>query len=391
MTRVYITAGNTLQHSANELSIWGNFFVGSGSGTGTYALTGSGATLSPQDVLLGYGSSGIINQTAGQCNVTDRLTIGSNQTGSVGTYTLSGGSLSVGGHLECGAYLSGTFNQSAGTVTVTGTLYIGRHAGAEGEYNLGGGTLVAPTVIVANAGNGEFNWTGGTLSGNSMTVGANGTLSVETDVQYAGDLYVDDGTIYVADGHTFTVTGTFGESGADGTITKTGGGTLVIQGTQDHCSGCILDVTEGKITFQTDAGGAAPNYNLAVTVSGTASVEFQTTQHLAALNLEDTSQVTVTSDGSKALVTKALAIDESGGTPTATLDLANNNLIIDYDPTPNPFDDIAALIKNGWNGGAWNGTGITCDGDASEYGARLCRQRRPRICHAHSPRRCRCR
>ena len=130
----------------------------------------------------------------------------------------------------------------------------------------------------------------------------------------------------MADGHTFTVTGTFGESGADGTITKTGGGTLVIQGTQDHCSDCTLDVTEGKVTFQTDAGGSTPNYNLTVTVSGTASVEFQTTQHLAALNLEDTSQATVTSGGSKALVTKELTIDESSGTPTATLDLTNNNL-----------------------------------------------------------------
>jgi len=195
VTNVHVQAENTLQHSGDELTIWGNLFVGSGSGTGTYALTGSGATLSPQDVLLGYGSSGIINQSAGECNVADCLSIGSSQSGSVGTYNLSGGSLSVGGHLECGTYLSGTFNQTAGTVTVNGTLYIGQYAGAEGEYNLGGGTLIAPTVIVGNAGNGEFNWTGGTLSGNSMTVGANGTLSVESDVQYAGDLYANDGTI----------------------------------------------------------------------------------------------------------------------------------------------------------------------------------------------------
>ncbi len=46
--------------------------------------------------------------------------------------------------------------------------------------------------------------------------------------------------------------------------------------------------------------------------------------------------------------------------PSTTLDITNNALAIDYPPSEaEPFDTIRAQIISAFNGGAWNGTGIT--------------------------------
>ncbi len=42
----------------------------------------------------------------------------------------------------------------------------------------------------------------------------------------------------------------------------------------------------------------------------------------------------------------------------STLDLNNNHLFIPYGANPDPIASIAAYLKSGFNGGAWNGTGI---------------------------------
>jgi hypothetical protein len=68
-------------------------------------------------------------------------------------------------------------------------------------------------------------------------------------------------------------------------------------------------------------------------------------------------------DGAHTLVTGELDID---GTDNL-LDLTDNSLVVDYDPTPNPYGDVVAAVKAAWNSGAWDGAGITCDGDAGTW------------------------
>jgi hypothetical protein len=48
-----------------------------------------------------------------------------------------------------------------------------------------------------------------------------------------------------------------------------------------------------------------------------------------------------------------------GATPTAKLDLTNNQMIVDYPDGPSPLATLAGYIQAGRAGGAWTGNGIT--------------------------------
>ena len=79
-----VQSGGT--NSDNALILGGN----SGS-SGTYTLSG-GASLSSGDQVIGFNGTGLFNQTGGNNTVNNYLILGSNSTG-VGTYNLSGGQL----------------------------------------------------------------------------------------------------------------------------------------------------------------------------------------------------------------------------------------------------------------------------------------------------------
>jgi hypothetical protein len=53
----------------------------------------------------------------------------------------------------------------------------------------------------------------------------------------------------------------------------------------------------------------------------------------------------------------------------SALDLTNNPLFITYGSSPNPISSIAAWLKSGYNGGAWNGTGIISSTAAANSGS----------------------
>ena len=89
----------------------------------------------------------------------------------MGTYNLTGGSLSVGGNEYSGNSGSGTFTNSGGTDTVTDNLSLGHSAGGSGTYTLSAGSLaVGGGEYIGDSGSGIF-----TQSGGSDTV--SGTLS----------------------------------------------------------------------------------------------------------------------------------------------------------------------------------------------------------------------
>src|SRR5438445_254715 len=115
----------------------------------------------------GNGGAGAFNQTGGPNTINgDSLYLGY-YVGSTGSYTLSNGSLAVGGntgfeYLGYGAQTTGTFTQSGGTNNSV-DLFIGYGAGSNGTYTLNAGSLTQTfEEIVGYNGAGSFTQNGGT-------------------------------------------------------------------------------------------------------------------------------------------------------------------------------------------------------------------------------------
>lgn len=125
---------------------------------GIYYLSGTG-TLSAWHERIGYKGIGQFFQSGGS-NTVQGLTLGF-ESGSQGTYELSGGQLST-GTLRVGRKGEGAFTHSAGTNTVDQTLTVGYAEGSQGTYDLRSDgnhhpELWARKQIIGDAGTGTFN------------------------------------------------------------------------------------------------------------------------------------------------------------------------------------------------------------------------------------------
>ena len=226
-----------------------------------------------------------------------------------------------------------------------------------------GGRLTAQEVAIGSGGaGGTFRWNGGALAVGTILLGAGGRLEVDLTAQYAGTLNLEGGTLDVASGRTFTISGPFGETVDGATLTKAGAGVLTINGPQNHRPGTTLAAAEGRVDLNTDAGGA----NLAVALSGSAAVNFGATQHLAALNVAG-GTATLAGGGAKVLVTKGLTIDPAAG----KVDLVDNDLIVDYDGgaegVPSAaLENVKQWLAAGFAGMSWTGRGIVSSAAAAD-------------------------
>ena len=134
-----------------------SLFLGSGSGAGTYNLSGTGE-VSSAITYVGEGGFARFNQSGGTFS-TNFLNLGL-FTGADSVYTLSGGALNVSDSMNVGGFpaSNGVMNQSGGTAAVTYVLTVN----GGGSYNLSGGALTAFTTVVGNNGIGTFTQSGGT-------------------------------------------------------------------------------------------------------------------------------------------------------------------------------------------------------------------------------------
>ena len=131
------------------------YFAGS---VGTYNL--SGGSLSAVDLYLsGPSSTATVNHSNGNIVISRNLYVAGWSSGSNGTYNFSGGSLAVNNNEHVGTYGTGVFQQDGGTHTVAGTLFIAE--GGRGTYNLANGSLTAATITLASGG--TLDRTGGNL------------------------------------------------------------------------------------------------------------------------------------------------------------------------------------------------------------------------------------
>jgi autotransporter-associated beta strand protein len=168
---------SSFNQSGGGQTIGGNLYVGENTGSGgSYFLSGGslamGTSSSANKVAeyIGFAGTGIFTQTGGTHTVgtssaNQPLYVGYNSSG-VGTYVLSGvaSTLTVNGNEFVGYNGSGTFNQSNGTQMVTNTVDVAFTGTGRGTFYLSGGTLNASQgVNIGGAGTGQFTQTGGNV------------------------------------------------------------------------------------------------------------------------------------------------------------------------------------------------------------------------------------
>jgi hypothetical protein len=302
-----------------------------------------------------------------------------------GELGLKGGSLTGSGEVVVSGRLtwidgsmtgSGTTQiASAGSMSVTGSgyQYLGRDFANAGLVTLGGsGTFygLGPGPVFDNQPGATFTIAGdeglfrlGSLpllknAGTLQKTGGVATSTIEWTVNNAGTVLVESGTLYlpaggsssgafqVAPGAGLELGGVHDLSGAS----INNAGTLRIAGTV-HGNPAIDASGSGET--QVLMGGALTAKRIRqgqLTIAGSATVAIATTA------------VANAPDSTSRLGTLAIA---GGAAPTASLDLNNNSLIIDYTgPLGNRLSDVTAQIRSGRNGldfndqANWNGPGI---------------------------------
>ncbi len=279
--------GNTLTLSAGGFAdIAGTFTQNDATSTvdfsagGTDLGSGAAYNLEAGNLLLGttiVGTRGTLNQTAGTLTANGAVDVD-------GTYNLGAGTATFNAGLIVDA--TGTVNQTGGTLTITTGQTLDLSA-VGSTYNLGGGILqVGDGGLAGTSGEGMLNFSGGTLQITSTTAGAftdpldstlTGVSTIDavttpgiTSVTLAGNLSGQGGiTFEGAAGTTFQFTGTNSYTGP----TTISGGTLDVTGANIASSSALNIVGANTVANLTvEAGGLA--YAGAISGSGTLNVDF---------------------------------------------------------------------------------------------------------------------
>lgn len=327
-TGVYSISAGTLDVAAQIIVASPTATAGLNTATGTFNVSGTAAVTIGTNLNVGGGSAagvgtmGTLNMTGGSITLNGTggtiFAVG-NGSGATGIVNLSGG----------------TINHTAGNTS--STVDIGRN-GATATMNVSAtGVLNAKQIAISSnntAVNRTLNITGGTvdvdtmtfgtqasvatrlldISGGTVNIGAlttgnaaaggqalthihGGNVTLENTVTFfsssvfrlsainlavpANSTY-GNATIDVLDSSVLTLNGTFG-TGADArTLTKTGSGTLTINGVQSYTTNAGANITGGTIVYNTDAG--AGGVNLAVNANG-GNATFGANQSLRQLDI----------------------------------------------------------------------------------------------------------
>jgi hypothetical protein len=277
----------------------------------SYTLSGTGS-LSSSSEYIGDAGVGTFTQSGATTNTTFFMDIAANE-GANGTYNMNGGTLTVtgaNGNIFLGDYDSGTINQNAGSISVDDGLYLGRSAAGHGNYFLSGtGSLTATLEAIGGFGSGTFTQTGGsntvsgTLSVSSAGYPTNGTYDMQAGTLSAGTLQDNavftqeigspavtvTGSLVVANGGTYnlnagTVNAASADIGGNGSPSGTGVLNIATGGSLTVSSVLTLETT-GTINLNTGGSFSTVNlsnngqinlnggtYNVSGTTSGTGAI-----------------------------------------------------------------------------------------------------------------------
>jgi len=218
---------------------------------GVLDLTGGSLDLIANEMSVGYhiagantASTGTLTMPAGTVVATTLNVAG--KTASTGTPTIVG-----------------TLNQTGGSVTAD-SVYLGAHSGTTAatftaNYNLGGGTLAAGTIGGLGATFNANTVRNLNLDGGTVQNKAGGDLTIDgVDATPGGRLNVvlgtSGGTLAAEIGRIVTV-GANARLTDSGSLTKTGGGTLLVNGDGSSATGSV-SVSAGALGGSGSLGGA---------------------------------------------------------------------------------------------------------------------------------------
>jgi len=194
------TAGaGHIVHSAGRHSVSTALNIGNGSGSGTYDLSGTGI-LDAAAIRVGNGGAGTFNQTGGTVSFLGDIYISAVPGGEGGTYNLGGTGHLYAPNVYVGYAYGGGFNQTGGTADLQTKLHVGYGGGSQGIYRMAGGTLAVPEIQVGNglSTTGRFEWFGGTVDTPLLHLD-NGTLEMGFNFNMAdlmsGDILLGGGNI----------------------------------------------------------------------------------------------------------------------------------------------------------------------------------------------------
>jgi hypothetical protein len=220
----------------------------------------------------------------------------------------------------------GSMSQLGGAVGVldaTAGMSLGSGATGNGAYTLGGSAVltVAGQVTVGELSTGSFTQTGGRLVITQLSPTFPGVLSV-------GANQGSNGTYTLSAGSVETGSVQLSPFGGAATFSHSGGSVVL-----------PADLSVGDPALRGLGGSATYDHT-----GGTVAVQ--------QLNIGSTGRFRHAGGSLRAAT---LTIDAAAG---GQLDLADQEMVIDYATGQSPQTAVRGHLKSGYNGGAWNGSGI---------------------------------
>jgi hypothetical protein len=111
-----------------------------------------------------------------------------------------------------------------------------------------------------------------------------------------------------------------------------------------------ITIDSGKTL--TESGTGTVTFQSIITVQSAASIAFSNSTYANTLSVASTGKASIT-NAAGGVVVKVDNFSNAG-----TVDVANNELLINYGSGADPIASVASQIASGYNHGSWNGTGI---------------------------------
>lgn len=358
---VFIVNGNTAlvndDQSANTI---GNAFVGQGGGNGGVEVT-TGGSLKLSGLLLGRDNNRLGTATVSGGNLTvDNLFVGDgrgNTNGGRGTFNLSSGTVSVA--------LDFTLGASANNVTA-------------GTVNMSGGSLTSTNLVVGLAGAGTFAQSGGTstITGTSFLIASNSASNSVLNLSGTAVMHASNATVRVGGSGSGTGgVGLFAGStlNAAGVLVATNstftdlGGTLNVTGGITNNGTWILNTGAGSFTRSYSivgtgglTKGGANTLTLAATNGYTGSTSMGDGNiQLGIANAISTNSVLRFNANANNRRLQLDGFDQTLGGVDSTV--ATGGILILESATDNVSDKAATLTLNVAAGQSYNFSGIVRD------------------------------
>jgi len=286
---------------------------------------------------------------------------------------------------------NGTYGQYA--VTIGGKVYnLTLTQGANNSFNF---TLPNPQWNVSSGGdwNTISNWTDGIPNGPGTEADLFSTITTGSTI--SNSLPVTVGTLHFNSPQSYLIDGsgslTFQGLNSNPTLIQVDQASQEINQPVTVATNLSINVASGAtltlaspVTINpgisvTPTGKGIVNYQSDVTLQSGASLTIGNSTSGGNLSLAANAKVAIAASTSTPLVVQFNSVSLAGG---ASIDLTNNNLIVNYGSGSSPIALIQSYLTNGYNSG-WNGAGIfsssrqsECKSDELDLQRRLRRRRR---------------